>query len=163
MLRFDWNLVFLIINILILYVLMRKFLFKPVLGVIEKRRQLIEGQLEQAQKAQEEADALRTQYQNSLASAQEQSRQMIQEARLRSQEEAEKIRMQAQQEAGNIVESGRRTVEMEREKTFKELESQIAELAVYTAEKVTAVSQADHADLYEQFLKEAGSVDTAGH
>lgn len=106
MLRFDWNLVFLIINILVLYVLMRKFLFKPVLGVIEKRRQLIEGQLEQARKAQEEADALRAQYQNSLASAQEQSRQMIQEARLRSQEESEKIRMQAQQEAGNIVESG---------------------------------------------------------
>ena len=163
MLRFDSNLVFLIINILVLYVLMRKFLFKPVLGVIEKRRQLIEGQLEQARKAQEEADALRAQYQNSLASAQEQSRQMIQEARLRSQEESEKIRMQAQQEAGNIVESGRRTVEMEREKTFKELESQIAELAVYTAEKVTAVSQAEHADLYEQFLKEAGSSDSAGH
>lgn len=58
---------------------------------------------------------------------------------------------------------GRRTVEMEREKTFKELESQIAELAVYTAEKVTAVSQAEHADLYEQFLKEAGSSDSAGH
>ncbi|MEI3139219.1 MAG: ATP synthase F0 subunit B [Lachnospiraceae bacterium] len=38
MLRLDWNLVFTVINLLILYVLMRKFLFKPVNEILEKRR-----------------------------------------------------------------------------------------------------------------------------
>ena len=37
MLRLDWNLVFTVINLLILYVLMRKFLFKPVNEILEKR------------------------------------------------------------------------------------------------------------------------------
>lgn len=162
MLRFDWNFVFLIINILVLYVLMRKFLFKPVLAVIEKRRQLIDGQFEQARKAQEDADALKAQYQQSLAVAEEESRQIVHKASLRSQEEAEKIRSQAQAEAERIVSSGRRSVEMEREKTFKELESQIAELAVSTAEKAAGVSLPLQADWYERFLKEVGGGDPAG-
>ena len=56
MLKLDpWNIVFTIVNLLILYWAMKKFLFGPVLAIMDKRRELIEGQLEDAAKKEQEA------------------------------------------------------------------------------------------------------------
>ena len=50
LLRIDWNVLFTIINLLILYFGLRKFLIKPVTNVMEQRRQMIEGQMADAKK-----------------------------------------------------------------------------------------------------------------
>lgn len=62
MLNFSpWNLLFIVINLLVLLVLMKKFLYQPVLGVIQKRQELLNQQFAQAQNSQKEADALKKQ------------------------------------------------------------------------------------------------------
>ena len=48
MLTLNWNVFWIIFNVLILFVLLRIFLFKPVLGMIEKRQSLIQSQLDDA-------------------------------------------------------------------------------------------------------------------
>ena len=48
MLRIDSNLIWIIVNLLIFYFLIRKFLFKPVLNIIEKRKQMVTEQFEKA-------------------------------------------------------------------------------------------------------------------
>ena len=53
LLRIDWNVLFTIINLLILYFGLRKFLIKPVTNVMEQRRQMIEGQMADAKKTTE--------------------------------------------------------------------------------------------------------------
>ena len=60
------NLVITIINILVLYLLLRKFLYKPVMGIIEKRDEMIKTQLETAKKTEQDAMQLKAQYENSL-------------------------------------------------------------------------------------------------
>ena len=55
MLRLDWNLVFTVINLLILYVLMRKFLFKPVNEILEKRQKEEDARLADAEVAKNSA------------------------------------------------------------------------------------------------------------
>lgn len=50
MLRLDWNLLFTVINILILYFILMKFLLKPINNVIQKRKDNINGQIENAKK-----------------------------------------------------------------------------------------------------------------
>lgn len=48
MLRIDSNLIWIIVNLLIFYFLIRKFLFKPVLNIIEKRKQMVTEQFEKS-------------------------------------------------------------------------------------------------------------------
>ena len=57
-----WNLLFTVINVLVLYLLMKKFLFKPVLAVLEKRKEMIASNMEEARKSQQEAEELKTDY-----------------------------------------------------------------------------------------------------
>lgn len=62
MLRLDINLVFTIINLLVLYFLMKKFLFKPVNNIIAQREEAIKKQFDDADEAQKKADDLKKQY-----------------------------------------------------------------------------------------------------
>ena len=69
MLRLDINLVFTVINLLVLYFFMRKFLFGRVNKIVEERKALIEKQFADAEAAQNEADSMKTEYENKLAAA----------------------------------------------------------------------------------------------
>ena len=71
MLRIDSNLIWIIVNLLIFYFLIRKFLFKPVLNIIEKRKQMVTEQFEKADTVNAEALELKTQYEASLQGAKE--------------------------------------------------------------------------------------------
>ena len=66
MLRIDSNLIWIIVNLLIFYFLIRKFLFKPVLNIIEKRKQMVTEQFEKADTVNAEALELKTQYEASF-------------------------------------------------------------------------------------------------
>lgn len=59
MLRLDINLVFTVINLLVLYFFMRKFLFGRVNKIVEERKALIEKQFADAEAAQNEADSMK--------------------------------------------------------------------------------------------------------
>ena len=65
MLRLDWNLLFNIINLIILYALMKRFLFKPVNAILEKRQQEADARFVQAD-AQEAAAQEKAQKYDSL-------------------------------------------------------------------------------------------------
>ena len=60
MLNIDpWNMVMIVINLLVLYAIFRKFLYKPVMNVIHQREELIQGQFDSAKKTQDDALALK--------------------------------------------------------------------------------------------------------
>ena len=84
MLRIDSNLIWIIVNLLIFYFLIRKFLFKPVLNIIEKRKQMVAEQFEKADTVNAEALELKTQYEASLQGAKEEAVQIVADARERA-------------------------------------------------------------------------------
>ena len=51
----PWNMVMIVINLLVLYAIFRKFLYKPVMNVIHRREELIQGQFDSAKKTQDDA------------------------------------------------------------------------------------------------------------
>ena len=83
MLRIDSNLIWIIVNLLIFYFLIRKFLFKPVLNIIEKRKQMVTEQFEKADTVNAEALELKTQYEAPLQGAKEEAVQIVADARER--------------------------------------------------------------------------------
>ena len=158
MISIDLNLVWTIINLVVLYLLLRHFLFAPVMNIMEQRRKLIEDGLKHAQEAQDDANRMKQEYEKALSGAKQESVKMLEDARKTAKAEYDRIVGEADDEAGSIIESARETVRLERDKTMQELQSQIASLAVASAAKIMGRTTEDQGnqDLYDQFLKEAG-------
>ena len=154
MLSLDLNLVWNIINLVVLYLLLRHFLFKPVMGIMDKRRQIIEDGLRNAQDAQNDAMKMKQEYEDALKGAKQESVQIVENARSAAKNEYDRIVAEAGEKAGSIIENAKETVRVERERTMRELQGEIAGLAVASAEKI--VGKTADQDLYDQFLKEVG-------
>ena len=103
-LNVGWDLVFTIINLVVLYLAMKKFLIGPVTGIMEKRRQMIEGGLETARKKEEEALALKNQYEEALGAAREESMQILENSRKTAKKEEERILREADKKAKELLE-----------------------------------------------------------
>ena len=157
LLRIDWNVIFTIVNLIVLYLGLRKFLIGPVTKVMDQRKQLIEGQMADARHVNEQANELKAQYEDALKQAHEESAQM---ARKSAQAEYESRMDAADTEAQKIIANAHKSIDLEREKTVQELQSQIAGLAMAATAKVLGDTDqaAQNKLMYEQFLAKTGGL-----
>ena len=77
MIQFNVSLLFTIINLIVFYLLLKKFLFKPVMGIMEKREKMIADGLKNASDSQEEAARLKAEYEKALEGAKAESIQIV--------------------------------------------------------------------------------------
>ncbi len=161
MISIDLNLVWTIINLVVLYLLLRHFLIGPVMNIMEQRKQMIDDGFKNAEAAQADANRLKQEYETALSGAKQESVQLIEDARKSAKAEYDRIVNEAGEKADTMIESAKENVRIEREQTMKELKSQIAGLAAASAAKIIGGNADDKEsrDLYEQFLKEAGEDD----
>ena len=164
MLKFDLvNFVCVVVNLLVLYVLMKKFVFGRVTKIIDARQALLEEKNASVAKAQEEADRLKKEYEKSLENANETSVQIVKEAKSRARAEYNKIMARAAADAEAMKAGAEKAIATEREKQMDELHVQIMDLAVEAAGRIMAEKSSPETDkaLYDAFIKEAGDVDNA--
>lgn len=161
MIKLGWDLLWTIINLVVLYLLLKKFLFKPVNNIIEKRKNLVEEGFNQAQQAQEQADSLKEKYQTALEGSKAESEEIVAKAKLQAKNEYERMMREAEQKSDKMMETARNNIELERSKVLSDLKSQIATVAVSAAENVLGKNgdAVDNQELYDQFLKEVGEND----
>lgn len=161
MLKIDLNLVYIIINLIVLYFLLRHFLITPVTEIMEKRKKLIEDGFKNAQEAQENALRMQNEYEEALKGAKQESAVMIEKAQAAAKREYERIVNEADEKAGNMVEAAKETIRVERERTMKALQSEIAGLAVASAAKLVGAQagKGGEQEMYSQFLEEVGGND----
>lgn len=152
------NLIITMINLVVLYLLMKKFLFGPVNGIMEKRKALIEEQMDRAKTNETQSLQLKEQYEERVEEIRSQSRQMMDEAKVKAGAERERILKTANLEAQKILESARESAREEREKAMEGARTEIAGLAMLAARKMLAQGSDDKGNqlLYEQFLAKAG-------
>ena len=103
MIQINLNLVFTIINLLILYVLMKKFLFSPIIRVMDQRQQMLDQQFEEAQKTENMANELQKKYEDALKSAREESVRIVEQAKLEAKSQAENTAREAREQADQMV------------------------------------------------------------
>ena len=130
------NLVYTIINLIVLFLLLRHFLIKPVSDIMEKRRQMIADGLQGAQDAQSDAQKMKQEYEDALKGAKLESAAIVEKARSEAKTEYDRIVSEAGSKAGDLLEAAKANVRIEREKTMKDLQTQIAGLAMASAEKI---------------------------
>lgn len=157
MLKFDINILWTLINLIIFFVLMKLFLFKPIKKTLDKRKELIDGQFKAAEDKEKEAEELKTKYQSQLGGVENEKKQIIAEARTNAKAEYDKIVSRANEDAVKIKNDAKKASELESEKARLAVKEEIAALAMETAEKVVGASVSADTDkkLYDQFLNES--------
>ena len=148
MLTLDWGIIWTVVNILILFVLLRIFLFKPVMGMIENRQAMIRNQLDDAENKNREADELKGRYEESLKNAKEESFQIVNDAKERAKVQYAQIKQQADKSA-----------EADREQMMREAQAELAQVALAAASKLIGsnVDAEANKNMLDQFLSEEGS------
>lgn len=157
MLKFDWNILWTFINLIIFFVLMKVFLFKPIKKTLDKRKEIIDKQFKDADEAQAQAGELKARYETELKSVDEEKKQIILDARSDAKAEYDKIIGRAQSDADKIKSDAKKAADIETEKAKRAAKEDIAALAMDTVEKVVGKSASSQIDsmLYDEFLNES--------
>ncbi len=132
----TWTMIFTLINFLVLFLLLKKFLFKPINNVLEKRADEIENTYKTVEKTKIEAEDLKTEYEERLKSAKEEADGIIKSAVINAQRRSDDIVNEASEKAQYIVEKSQKQIELDKKNAVNEAQSDIASLAVDIAEKI---------------------------
>ena len=153
-----WTALFVLLNTLTIYFVAKKFLFKPVMKMIETRQTEIDDMYASADAAEKNAKALENEYTEKLAAAKDTSERIIREAVARGQSREEEIIRQANRDAAAIMDKANADIELEKKKAINEAKDEISGLAMEIAGKVVgrSLTDADHAQLVESFIDELG-------
>lgn len=164
MLRLDMNFVWNIVNLIVLYLLLKHFLIGPVMDVMNKRRGMIEQSILNARNKEGQAAELRKQYEEKLAASSEEGSRLIEEARTQAKAQYDRILKDAGEDAGRLMAEARKQAEADQEKAMREAKAQIAGLVIAAAAKVVnqEVSARANQALYDSFIAEAGDFHDAG-
>ena len=147
MLNLDpWNLVMIVINLLVLYAIFRKFLYKPVMNVIHQREELIQGQFDSAKKTQDDALQLKADYEEKLQKANVKADEIILAARDQAKEEHEKAVLETQAKTDRMIEKAKADIEKEQKQAQQEVQGEIAKLALIAARKIIETGEAHDAE-----------------
>ena len=156
MLKLDWNLLFTVINLLILVGAMWYFLFKPVRKILEARQAETDRENALAKAKTAEAEAVKARYEKCLSDTEEERRQIIQKARKQADEEYKKIISNARSTARRIEAEATEDAARSKARIVSDAEQEIADMiAIATEKNVGERRGAGYDDaLYEQFLSE---------
>lgn len=132
----PWTLFWTVVNVLVLFLAMKKFLLKPVMGIIEKREAMIHQQFDEAEAVRNQAEAMKAEYAKQLETAHAQADEIITAARARADREHSQAMEETRKESMNMLDQARKEIEFQQEKAKKELKSQIADLAMTAARKI---------------------------
>lgn len=152
MLRIDSNILWTIINLLILYALMKHFLFQSVHDILEKRKQEIESDFALANQQKQEALESKNKANQQLENMQTICDGMLADAKEKASLEYEQIIADANKKSDEMIEQARtKTIEAANEEKAK-AKSEIADLINKAADKITNTKSDEK--LYDDFLKE---------
>ena len=154
----PWTALFTLANTVTLFLVMKKFLFKPVLKVIEDRQQEIDALYADADTAKVTAEAMQAEYQQRLSVATQTSERMVKEAVARGQSREEEIIRQANREAAAIMDKASADIAQEKKKAINDAKDEISVIAMAIAGKVVgrALTADDQAQLVDSFIDELG-------
>ena len=153
-----WTALFVLLNTLTIYFVAKKFLFGPVMKMIQDRQKEIDDMYLQAGQSREQAALLCAEYEDKLSAAAQTSDRLVKEAVARGQSREEEILRQANREADAIREKAAQDIAREKKKAVNDAKNEISSLAMAIAGKVVGATldSAHQERLVDSFLNELG-------
>lgn len=145
-----------LLNFLLVLFLLRLFVYRPVLNMLETRKKKIAESLEYADKVKAEAAAQQKEFERRLDDARREAQQAAASAQQVAEKERQRILAEAQQEAQQIREQARGEIEYERKQLASELRAQVVDLSLLGAQRVIGANLDENKSrqLVENFLNE---------
>ncbi len=154
------DMIWAIINFLILVAILHKFLYKPIIGMLDSRKQAIQSQLDQASEARNEAMQVKEEYTREMQNARQEAQEIINRATKLAEESKSGILQEAKAESEKVLKRAQEEINLEKEKAKAELRNEVASLAVLAAGRVLerTIKTEDHEQMIRQFVQEVGDV-----
>jgi len=153
-----WNILISLANLVILYLIVKKFLFKPVKRVLEQRQQAVDDRYAEADAAKAAAQADRTRWEEKLQTADAEADALIAEAKKKGQHQEQRIVSDAREQAEEILRRAKTDADLERQKAQADIKQEIVDVSALLAAKMLnrEISPADHKQLIDSVLDTMG-------
>lgn len=154
----PFTFIFALLNLLILYIFLKKLLFKPIKNMIDSRQKEIDDMYSDAESSRQSAAELKTEYEKKLEAANEESEQILKKAVRKAQLREEEILAEANQKASRTLERASEQVELEKKRAVNEIKDEVSEMAVSIAAAVIErdVNGEEHKALIDEFINGMG-------
>ena len=138
--------------------LIKRFLFKPVNEMLEKRRALADAQIREAEQAKADADAIKTEYEQNMKEAKEKANEILTTAQKTAALQSEEMLKEAASQAAALKSKAESDIAQEKRKAVNEIKDEIGGMAVEIAGKVIEreISEEDHTKLIDEFIANVG-------
>ena len=156
----PWTFVAQICNLFIQMYLIKRFLFKPVQEILEKRRAAADAEIIQAEETKAKAEAIRAEYERNMQDARQKANEILDSARNTAAIQSEKILKEAQDQTFAMKNKAEKEIAQEKKKAVNEVKGEIGDMAVEIAAKVIEreINEKDHEKLIDEFISNVGEV-----
>ncbi len=153
-----WTMIFAWINLLILYLFLKKLLFVPVKNMIDSRQKEIDDMYTDAEGSRADALALKEEYEAKIGAANEESEVILKNAQRRAQLKEEEILRGADEEAARVMKRAEEQIELEKKRAINEVKNEVSEMAIGIASAVIErdVTADEHKALIDDFIRTMG-------
>ncbi|MFQ6015027.1 MAG: F0F1 ATP synthase subunit B [Anaerolineae bacterium] len=145
-----------IINFLLILFILQRFLYKPVLKMLDERRERIRTSMEEAEEARRKAAEAEEEYQKRIEQARKEAEAIVARAEEEAQKARDAILEEARADARRLREQAEAEVEFHRRQVLEGMRDQVADLAILAASKVIgrSLDEDGHRRLVKDFLAE---------
>ena len=154
----PWTFIAQIANLFIQAYLIKRFLFKPINEILEKRKAMADAQIEDAKKDRTEAAAMKAEYEKDMAEARSKASDILTNAQKTAAAQSEEILQEAAAQAAAMKEKAANDIEQEKRKAVTQIRDEIGGIAMDIAGKVIEreINEEDHRKLIDEFIANVG-------
>ncbi|MBQ3068228.1 MAG: F0F1 ATP synthase subunit B [Oscillospiraceae bacterium] len=150
------DIVFTWLNLLVIFLIVKKFLFKPIKGIIEKRQKEVKDMYLRAEQAEKKAQNLEAQYTELLTKARLEAAEIVKNATEAAQSKADTIVEQAKVKAMELLEKTQAQIQREKDESLREAFNKVSDVVLITASKLIEkeMTMEDHKEIIEKILND---------
>jgi len=143
-----------LINIVVLFILLRLILWKHVIRFLAEREGRVKGEMDDAEKRRLEAEALHSEYDKKIENIEDRDRDLMLESKTKANKESERILKETRDKARIIINDAEARIAEEKEQALEDLQVEVAQLATEMASRILEreISQEDNAHVVDSFF-----------
>ena len=153
-----WHIVISLANLVILFLILKKLLFKPVKKIVDKRQKEIESEYKKAEKTQAEADAIKAEWEGKMETAEAEADKIISDAVERAVSRNELMLYESREKADQIIRKAKADIERERKDARETIKKEIVDVSQTLSEQIIGreINMDDHRDLIDKAIDKIG-------
>ena len=153
-----WQILISVANLLLIFLILKKFLFKPVKKVMDQRQAMVDDQFAAAAEAEEKANQDKAEWEARLATADDEAAARIAAADETARRHGERVVAEAKEKAQGIIRQAESEAQLERQKATASIRDEIADVSAELAQKMLEreINADDHRAMIASFLDEVG-------